>query len=756
MASGLAAAARSVPPSGKLSIQRVKLPGQDANATLELERFSPFAPGAVIVVQADPNSPPVRAAPPNTAYFRGTIAGRPESQVVVHVEANGAMGGMAVDGQREWKLTKPAGGVGGATGSVAADAPPLSATAVNATAEPQQAPFRCGVKHGATVDPEEMGRSRHIAAVIGLADVVYSREIGVDIVLGYVRFWTGSDPYTSNATLYTDSLLLLKALTTTPRTLTFFMSGGDPYTLGGIAWNRGTSDTEDLSVLCDWAYYKSTNKPASNRGYGLCAGMGGNVGWTGDQTKNPSAVTWCNLGGDANTVDNCVASEAACPQTNVGKLPTCGTPTPYFNGGPGTIMSYCHLLSGGDNNNPPIAQTGGRNDPIPVGNLPWTSGVLSFGSWKTNINSGMTTCYWVLSNSEGFLFTFTTPAFQGASASVTVSTCDFTTEDTVIGVWNADGTTCVATDDNGSCGPSSEALPTTLAFNAAPSTTYLIGVSSPSTTWNATLAAGAQAWAETCDMVHSAGPWGENIFASYGRAYPYNGLDACQTATNDWYSEIDNYNFTNPKTPRNASFEYGATGHFTQVVWAASTQVGCGVKTCADGWTYVVCRYLPAGNDISNNYDRFPRNVYRTACQNATADDGCSTCSGSTCTACYTKAVVTPLTNGRTCVSEKYKTQFAVNATGVLRISAVDAKKPVQLLMTATGRARVTINGAALTALTTDVGTTAATKTVSLTLPAGDARITIEWMQVSGTSRIKLLWKTATALAWGAPRLFVS
>lgn len=28
-------------------------------------------------------------------------------------------------------------------------------------------------------------------------------------------------------------------------------------------------------------------------------------------------------------------------------------------------------------------------------------------------------------------------------------------------------------------------------------------------TWNASLAAGAQEWAETCDMVHSTGSWGE-------------------------------------------------------------------------------------------------------------------------------------------------------------------------------------------------------------------------------------------------------
>lgn len=58
------------------------------------------------------------------------------------------------------------------------------------------------------------------------------------------------------------------------------------------------------------------------------------------------------------------------------------------------------------------------------------------------------------------------------------------------------------------------------------------------------------------------------------------------------------------------------------MVWAASTQVGCGVNTCVDGWTYVVCRYLPAGNDITNNYERYPRNVYRTACQ-ASPGPGC-------------------------------------------------------------------------------------------------------------------------------------
>ncbi|KAK3525681.1 hypothetical protein QTP70_004900 [Hemibagrus guttatus] len=59
----------------------------------------------------------------------------------------------------------------------------------------------------------------------------------------------------------------------------------------------------------------------------------------------------------------------------------------------------------------------------------------------------------------------------------------------------------------------------------------------------------------------------------------------------NWYSEIKDYDFRNPGFGSN-------TGHFTQVVWKSSKEVGVGLAT--DGNTvFVVGQYNPAGN-ISN------------------------------------------------------------------------------------------------------------------------------------------------------------
>jgi hypothetical protein len=50
-----------------------------------------------------------------------------------------------------------------------------------------------------------------------------------------------------------------------------------------------------------------------------------------------------------------------------------------------------------------------------------------------------------------------------------------------------------------------------------------------------------------------------------------------------WYDEISLYNFSRP------GFS-AATGHFTQIVWATSTQLGCAQVVGCGGCTHTVCR----------------------------------------------------------------------------------------------------------------------------------------------------------------------
>lgn len=113
-----------------------------------------------------------------------------------------------------------------------------------------------------------------------------------------------------------------------------------------------------------------------------------------------------------------------------------------------------------------------------------------------------------------------------------------------------------------------------------------------SLTWSDTLAAYAQNYADSYDcsgnLVHSGGPYGENLAAGYGTT---GSVDA-------WYNEISSYDYSNPGYSE-------STGHFTQVVWKGTSEVGCGLKSCGGEWgDYIICSYKAAGNvngDFADN-----------------------------------------------------------------------------------------------------------------------------------------------------------
>ncbi|KFM27487.1 Cysteine-rich venom protein TRI1 [Auxenochlorella protothecoides] len=121
-------------------------------------------------------------------------------------------------------------------------------------------------------------------------------------------------------------------------------------------------------------------------------------------------------------------------------------------------------------------------------------------------------------------------------------------------------------------------------------------------TWNETLARVSEEYAEKCHYGHAPKPnrSGFGKYAGENILYTRNIRVTCEHVWKAWYyNEARSYVLGTG----------GDTGHFTQMVWKGSKEVGCGFVKCpgyvnnlnAPGyWTYLVCRYYPAGNVIGD------------------------------------------------------------------------------------------------------------------------------------------------------------
>ncbi|ODV59694.1 PR-1-like protein, partial [Ascoidea rubescens DSM 1968] len=120
----------------------------------------------------------------------------------------------------------------------------------------------------------------------------------------------------------------------------------------------------------------------------------------------------------------------------------------------------------------------------------------------------------------------------------------------------------------------------------------------PDLVWNQTVYEFAQSYADnyTCpdnlELVHSTSSgYGENLAAGFRNS---------SLVVDAWYNEIDDFQYDridqyDDGTLLQNSDPDRPIGHFTQLIWKDSTQLGCAYKQCPN-YIYYTCNYYPRGN----------------------------------------------------------------------------------------------------------------------------------------------------------------
>jgi len=130
-----------------------------------------------------------------------------------------------------------------------------------------------------------------------------------------------------------------------------------------------------------------------------------------------------------------------------------------------------------------------------------------------------------------------------------------------------------------------------------------VGISSK-VTWSKKLEKMAQNYAnklkneKSCNMIHSQTKGvGENLYWASPLQYSTGETKVQQITSKHvvdaWGSEKADYNYS-----KNSCTKGKMCGHYTQMVWESSIEIGCAKAVCADNSQVWVCNYYPAGNYI--------------------------------------------------------------------------------------------------------------------------------------------------------------
>ncbi|CAL1537635.1 unnamed protein product [Lymnaea stagnalis] len=116
-------------------------------------------------------------------------------------------------------------------------------------------------------------------------------------------------------------------------------------------------------------------------------------------------------------------------------------------------------------------------------------------------------------------------------------------------------------------------------------------LSLPDLVWNSTLASVAEEHGSKCLWRHSFNRYGENLYA--GSPKTTDNAEIANAAVALWATEVKKVD------PKWACIfvSQGTCGHYSQLVWKNTKQVGCSVIHCTRSLeNLVVCEYDPPGN----------------------------------------------------------------------------------------------------------------------------------------------------------------
>ena len=385
-------------PGDRIELEDIRLKGEGSSLTLELERFEVFAPDAHVILNDGRSARKI--SPSGGVHFKGRIQGMPESLAVINIDRRGKISGLIDVGGHVWSLETPQSNLDAKMAlddrelALEPDASqnkpfacgtndlPVGSEISSATSLPIQqaippiaAELPTGQNYQARIAIEtdyELYQkfnslpaiNTYIANLFAYVSSLYERENQVRLILGNVYLYStaSASPWSSVAWSFSSTSAGLDKFrtywiqnrSTVTRSTAHFLSGRALG--GGIAY---------INALCNTAY-----------GYGLSASLSGNVStnqtiWDtlvvaheiGHNFGSPHTHDYHNIGGDAKPVDSCYLGGPNGPYSP-GYLPGLNSLSGGAPGtGAGTIMSYCHVLSGGYTN---VTMTFGKNHPYGI------------------------------------------------------------------------------------------------------------------------------------------------------------------------------------------------------------------------------------------------------------------------------------------------------------------------------------------------------------------------------------------------------